>query len=199
MSGRRIPSFRHRYALVAHPDDNDRRLLESRLGRLGLMVHCQSGMPPAAVTTRAEIILFDVDTGTDGQFDGVDPAIPRIALIGSETPGRLEWMLSQNPSAYLMKPIRSSGIYTALAVAFHRTEQQRDMDERIARLQTRARSRDVVSAAVTQLMDAHGIAEPDAFRLLRRAAMDSRISMEALGACIVAGHALPERSRAGGG
>lgn len=47
------------------------------------------------------------------------PPVPLIALVGSETPGRLEWAIDQHPSSYLMKPIGSQGVFHALVTAFH--------------------------------------------------------------------------------
>ena len=43
---------------------------------------------------------------------------PIIALIGTETPSRLKWLLELQPASFLVKPLRSAGLYTALVVAF---------------------------------------------------------------------------------
>ena len=44
--------------------------------------------------------------------------VPIIALIGTETPSRLKWLLDLQPASFLIKPLRSAGLYTALVVAF---------------------------------------------------------------------------------
>ena len=186
MKGARIPSFRNLHALVVHPDDNDRRLLDARLRRLGLAVHCLDEMPPAEVASHADIVFFDVDTGIDGQFEGLPPAVKLVALVGAETPGRLEWMLAQEPGAWLMKPIRSNGVYTALAVAFHRCKQQQDAGRYVERLRFRARGRDPIDAAVAQIMQRSGCSEGMAFGILRKQAMDARLSLIALSESLLA-------------
>ena len=43
---------------------------------------------------------------------------PIIALIGTGTPSRLKWLLDLQPASFLVKPLRSAGLYTALVVAF---------------------------------------------------------------------------------
>ena len=197
MKGARIPSFRHLHALVVHPDDNDRKLLDGRLRRLGLAVHCYDTAPPAPVASHADVIFFDVDTGIDGQFAGLSTEVKRIALVGAETPGRLEWMLAQEPGAWLMKPIRSSGIYTALAVAFHRSKQQHDTEKHMERLRLRARSRDPVAAAVALIMRHHGCSEADAFSILRKTAMERRRSLVLLSESVLAGDVLVYQRTAG--
>jgi AmiR/NasT family two-component response regulator len=197
VKGARIPSFRNMHALVVHPDDNDRRLLEARLRRLGLAVHCLDEAPPAVVASQADVIFFDVDTGIDGQFEGLSPGVKLVALVGAETPGRLEWMLAQEPGAWLMKPIRSSGIYTALAVAFHRFKQQQDVGRYVERLRFRARGRDPVDAAVAQIMQRNGCSEDMAFGILRKQAMDSRLSLIALSESLLAGTAATEQQALG--
>lgn len=191
MKGTRIPSFRNLHALVVHSDDNDRRLLDARLRRLGLVVHCLEEMPPAEVASHADIVFFDVDTGIDGQFEGLPPTVKRVALVGAETPGRLEWMLAQEPGAWLMKPIRSSGVYTALAVAFHRSKQQQDAGRYVERLRCRARGRDPVDAAVARIMERSGCSEGMAFGILRKQAMDARLSLIALSEALLADAAGP--------
>lgn len=190
MKGPRIPSFRNLHALIVHPDDNDRRLLDGRLRRLGLVVHCYDSPPPAAVVSHADVVFFDVDTGVEGQFDGISTEVKRIALVGAETPGRLEWMLAQDPGAWLMKPVRSNGIYTALAVAFYRGIQQHDAEKYAARLQLRARFRDSVTAAVAQIMQQHKCSEADAFSILRKTAMNNRRSLVLLSESVLSGDVL---------
>ena len=180
MKGGRIPSFRNLHALVVHPDDNDRRLLDARLQRLGLTVHCFDSMPPAPVASHADFIFFDVDTGVDGQFNGVVQSVNLIALVGAETPGRLEWMLAQEPGAWLMKPIRSNGIYTALAVASHRLKQRHEGEKYVKRLRLRARARDSIETAVSYIKQRDSCTEDEAFNMLRKTAMDARVSLAAL-------------------
>jgi AmiR/NasT family two-component response regulator len=169
-----------------HPDDNDRRLLDGRLRRLGLVVHCLESMPLVQVASHADVIFFDVDTGIDGQLEGLAPSVRLIALVGVETPGRLEWMLAQKPGAWLMKPIRSSGVYTALAMAFHRLKQQHDTERYMERLRLRARHRDPVEAAILQIVRQNNCTENEAFSLLRREAMNTRSSLVALSELILA-------------
>jgi AmiR/NasT family two-component response regulator len=109
-----------------------------------------------------------------------------IAIVGAETPGRLDWMLQQRPAAYLLRPIRSSGVYTALVMGFHNAAEQKEFVARIDRLERRAQARRTVLAATTRLMETQGLSEPAAYRLLREAAMRQRTTIEDVSARIQA-------------
>jgi AmiR/NasT family two-component response regulator len=119
---------------------------------------------------------------------------PIIALIGTETPSRLKWLLDLRPASFLVKPLRSAGLYTALVVAFDSAQRRIDEAAQIERLEDRIRSRRIVFAAVLQIMRGHGLSEMDAFALIRRTAMRHRMTIEQLCASIVAVGGMPNRT-----
>ena len=105
---------------------------------------------------------------------------PIIALIGTETPSRLKWLLDLQPASFLIKPLRSAGLYTALVVAFDCAQRRIDEAAHIEKLEDRIRSRRVVFAAVLQVMRSHALSETDAFALIRQTAMRHRTTIEQL-------------------
>src|SRR4029079_12449482 len=119
---------------------------------------------------------------------------PIVALIGTETPSRLKWLLDLKPASFLVKPLRSAGLYTALVVAFDAALRRIDEAAYIERLEDRIRSRRVVFAAVLQIMRGHGMSETDAFALIRQTAMRHRTTIEILCAEIIAAGGMPNRT-----
>ena len=113
-------SVRGRRALVAMRDERDISILRRQLGRLGMIVgECD----PAEVRPQDdahEIIIVDADA-IPVRSDAA-PAwkthAPIIALIGTETPSRLKWLLDLQPASFLVLPLRSAVLYTALVGAF---------------------------------------------------------------------------------
>nr|WP_272214406.1 hypothetical protein [Marinicella sp. W31]MDC2880011.1 hypothetical protein [Marinicella sp. W31] len=92
---------------------------------------------------KADFVFFDVDGGHEGQFvweQGCAP-MPTIALIGSEAPGRIEWAIEQGADAHLLKPIGSTGVYSALLVASHAFNTARKQTDNIRALEGRLRQR----------------------------------------------------------
>ena len=98
-------------------------------------------------------------------------------------------------SSFLIKPLRSAGLYTALVVAFDTAQRRLDDAAHIERLEHRIRSRRVVFAAVLQIMRRHAMSEQDAFSLIRQTAMRHRTTIEQLCADIIAGGGMPEQDQ----
>lgn len=166
-------NFRGARVLIQLRDEAGSAVLVRSLERLGLQVTTD----PA----EAEIVFFDADE------DVAAPArdIPLVALIGSEAPSRLGRVVRQRASAWLMKPLRATEIFTAVFVAFNEhSARQREAQEREA-LRRRAEGRRVVVKAILQLMAMQGLTDDEAYRELRVASMRRRISVEEFAAEIL--------------
>jgi two-component system, response regulator PdtaR len=183
-------SLRGRKAFVAIKDDRDLSIVRRQFERLGIEI--ATWEPDNAFERRADVVLID------DEFLPLVPAMQRafhgspvIVLLGTETPSRLKLVLDLDPASFLVKPLRSAGIYAALVMAFERSERTSELRHQIVKLEERLRSRRVVLAAVLQVMHSHSIAEPAAFALIRRAAMEQRKTIEQVSAEIAASGSLP--------
>ena len=99
-----------------------------------------------------------------------------------------------HPASFLIKPLRSAGLYTALVVAFDCAQRRNDQLTRTEHLEERVRARRIVSAAVLMIMRGQDLGESDAFALIRRTAMRQRVTIEQLSADVVASGGLPGRT-----
>jgi AmiR/NasT family two-component response regulator len=175
----RIPNFRDQRALL---------LLE----RLGASVTVR--WPAEAVSAQnVDVLFFDSDLGFSGLFSW-EPgraAIPLIAVFGSEAPGRIEWTLAQAPAAYLFKPIGSTGVFTALSIAYHNFALRRDQEQALRQLGDRLQMRGTVLRAAVTLMQRHDLDDEHALRLLRSESMRRRLTLEAMSALVLDGKWLP--------
>lgn len=189
-------SFRGRRVLMVMRDEREISIVRRQLNRLGMTVteHDPAETPPLGQT--ADVIVVDADSIPikSDLATAWKAGAPVIALIGTETPSRLKWLLDLQPASFLIKPLRSAGLYTALVMAFDFAQRRSDEAARIERLQDRIRSRRVVFAAVLQLMHAHDLCEKDAFALIRQTAMRHRMTVEQLSADIVAIGGMPNRT-----
>jgi AmiR/NasT family two-component response regulator len=183
-------SLRGRKALVAIKDDRDLSIVKRQLERLGVdIVTWERDRAPEC---RADVVLID------DEFLPLTPTMlcallgsPVIALLGTETPSRLKLVLDLDPASFLVKPLRSAGIYAALVMAFERSERNNELKQQVFKLEERLRSRRIVLAAVLQVMHLHAVAEPAAFALIRRAAMEQRKTIEQMSAEIASKGSLP--------
>lgn len=188
----RIPNFRGRRALVLHRADRNQAAVVEQLERLGLDVDAR--WPAEGVrASEADVLFFDSDLGFDGLFAWAAgaPPLPLIALLGSEAPGRIEWTLEQEPAAYLLKPVGSTGVFSALSIAFHSFAQKQAKEAQLMRLRARLGGRNVVLLAAATLMKRCDLAADAALRLLRAESMRRRVSLEAMSALVLDGKWLP--------
>lgn len=179
--------IRGRRAAVSIVDERDRAIVCRQFGRLGVEVLPFDIIAGAPHPPDCDILLIDDDYLTVPGCIAASRSrdIPVVVLIGTETPSRLKLVIDCEPAAFLMKPLRSAGLYAALVVAFDRAEDVREARARIEKLEQRVRSRRILLAAVLQVMASHDLDEPAAFALIRRCAMEQRKSIEQLGAEIV--------------
>ena len=189
-------AVRGRRALMIMKDERDIALLRRQFDRLGMSVieaePAQLQLPPDGV----DVIVLDADSipiKSDCALSGKINS-PIIALIGTETPSRLKWLLDLQPASFLVKPLRSAGLYTALVVAFDCAQRRLEEASHLERLEDRIRSRRIVVAAVLQLIRAHALSEEDAFTLIRQTAMRYRTTIEQLSAEIIAVGGMPNRT-----
>ncbi|MET4086077.1 ANTAR domain-containing protein [Bradyrhizobium sp. S3.5.5] len=184
-------SLRGRKAIVAIKDERDATIVRRQFERLG--VDSIAWEPTEAIDFAPDLALID-----DEFLPLTQPArraflgrCPVIALLGTETPSRLKLVFELDPASFLVKPLRSAGIYAALVMAIERSERTNELKQQVLKLEQRLRSRRVVLAAVLQVMHSHALAEPAAFALIRKAAMEQRKTIEELSAEITAKGMLP--------
>jgi len=176
-------------------DERETSIVRRQFSRLGMTIseHDPAAPPP---NQAVDVILMDADAIPikSDQAMAWKGNVPIIALIGTETPSRLKWLLDLRPAAFLVKSLRSAGLYTALVVAFDSAQRKIDEAAHIEKLEDRIRSRRVVFGAVLQIMRGHDMSETDAFALIRQTAMRHRTTIEILCAEIIAAGGMPNRT-----
>ncbi len=182
----RIPILGGAKAFALHRQHANLTAIMRQLSAIGLSVTgCWPELPPEALG--ADFVFFDVDLGFDEQFPwppGEAP-MPIIALIGSEAPGRIEWALSHNADAQLLKPVGNSGVYSALLIARQSFAARRQLADEIATLQARVAERQTIVRAVAAL-SSQGIDDERAYAQLRSLAMSWQVNLEEAARRVVA-------------
>lgn len=186
-----IQNFRGQCAAILCPDDHNRAVLIQVLGRLGLKLQTvdplEGRAPLTAAIQGADFVFIDADLvealGCHTQL----PSQPVIAIVGLETPGRLQRAFDLGPAATLHKPLRSTGIYSALFIAANEHRRRQELALKMLALEARHRGRRFVIRAVVLLMRQHDIDDDEAYRILRDESMRLRMTLEELAAHIVAG------------
>lgn len=182
------PSFDHCLALVLHQPHALVNSIIRQLRQIGMTTDVLWPDLPASIDiTNYAVMFFDADRGHDSQFPwgrGEAP-MPTVALIGSETPGRIQWAMHRGADAHLLKPIGSGGIYSAMLIANHAFEQRRQLKGEIEGLRHRLSRREELAAATAQIMTARNISATEAYKALRLMAMSERLSIEDMAARLI--------------
>lgn len=182
----RIPALGGATAFVLHRPHANVQALARQLEAIGLVVRdCWPELPSEAVV--ADFVFFDVDMGFDGQFPwpAGEAPMPIVALIGSEAPGRIEWALSQKADAQLIKPVGTSGVYSALLIARQSFDARRQLAAEVAALRVRVAERHTIVRAVACLSQG-GLSDAGAYGRLRALAMSWQVNMEEAARRVVA-------------
>ena len=140
--------------LVLNRPHDSLRVLRRQAGVIGLEVtECWPALPPDAAGH--DFLVLDADTGHDGQLPwGAAPMpLPSVALIGSEAPGRIDWLLSRGVHATLMQPIGDRGPYAALLMARHRFAAEAELAARLHKQAWQLSQRENVLRAALLLVD----------------------------------------------
>ena len=121
-------SVRGRRALMVMRDERDISIVRRQLSRLGMTISEHDPTEPPQPNQTIDVILMDADAIPikSDQATLWKGNVPIIALIGTETPSRLKWLLDLQPASFLVKPLRSAGLYTALVVAFDSAQRRID-------------------------------------------------------------------------
>ncbi|MBZ9602352.1 ANTAR domain-containing response regulator [Phyllobacterium chamaecytisi] len=190
---RETPNFTGWRVTVLHRPEAATERLSRQLKLLGFHVTIQ--WIPLDADELPDVILVDADQGWNDllPWSGANAPRPVVALLGSEAPGRIAWLMEHGSCTIISKPIAASAIYPALVMAVSIHKEREAVRNRLLHLEERIRLRPLVHAAVQKIMAARQIDEEHAYSILRNCAMQRRVPMEQVAASIIGGaEPLPE-------
>lgn len=172
--------------LVAEDESLIRLDLVEMLGELGYEVVSQVGDGQSAVDRAAElkpdVCFLDVAMPVrDGLSAAEEIIANRHSAVVMVTAFSQQDIVTRAASAgvmgYVVKPFTKADLSPAIEMAAARWQQMRDLEGEVADLGERLAARDIVERAKARLQSDHGISESEAFALLRRQAMDARVTL----------------------
>jgi AmiR/NasT family two-component response regulator len=187
------PNFTGWRATILHRPEAATERLTRQLRLLGFRVTVQ--WVPLDASVLPDVVLVDADQGWDDllPWNGADAPLPVVALLGSEAPGRIAWLMEQGSCTIISKPVTASAVYPALVMAVSIYKERQAVRTRLQILEERVRLRPLVHAAVQKIMEARQMDEEQAYKILRARAMQKRLPMEQVAASIIGGaEPLPE-------
>lgn len=181
-----LDELRRARVFLIHPADEDGQLLATHLKRLG----CEVGHAwptPLSLPDGVDTVLVSVDDVAVGDMvqllDGTDVAV--IAIVTYESPTTLKSIYDLNAHGVMSKPLRPLGILTQFTLARYRHRTEGRLNSKIRKLEDTLKGRRMVDRAIRVLMDAQGMAEDAAYRVLRDQATAERTPLSSIAEEIV--------------
>jgi len=184
--------------LVAEDEALIRMDLVEMLGELGYAVVGEAANGQIAVELalelRPDVVLMDVAMPVrDGLSAAAEiieqrcaPVVMVTAFSESDT---VQHAAHAGALGYLVKPFNRSDLRPAIELAVARWAQMLQLEQQVDDLGARVRARDVVDEAKSLLQSQLGMTEAEAFALLRRQAMDGRVTLAEVAAQVLRGAA----------
>ncbi|MFO1318076.1 MAG: ANTAR domain-containing protein [Burkholderiales bacterium] len=186
-TSRLLRDLRSLQVVVYHPDDTDGQELIAQLRRIG----CQTKAfwpPQDRLPGDAELVFLAVRpemSNIEPAWARRDDAPPVIVVVNYENPTLVESVLRMNACGIIASPVKSFGLLSAIVVARHQFERDRDRVKYIAKLEQRLAGMRKVAKAKTILMQTRSVNEDDAYKLIREQAMAKRVTTEEIADAII--------------
>lgn len=169
--------------------------LVETLRELGYLVVGEAGDGAAGIeavrSTNPDVVFMDVNMPV---MDGITATRTIVAedlaavvmVTAYAQRSVVDEAVAAGASGYIVKPFNSSDLAPAIEVAVAQRGQVRALRNQVEALAERAQSRSLVDEATSLLGATQGLNEAEAFALLRRAAMDRRVTLSEAAAEVLA-------------
>ena len=180
--------------LVAEDEALIRLDLVEMLTELGYDVVAQVADGQAAVDRtrelRPDVVLLDIAMP---QRDGLSAAeeigaegLAAVVMVTAFSQGESVARAAQaGVNGYLVKPFTRSDLTPTVEVALARWAQAQGLGAQVASLTQRLAERDLVDEAKQRIQATFGVSEAEAFALMRRQAMDARVTLVEVAAEVI--------------
>jgi response regulator NasT len=139
---------------------------------------------------RPDVIILDIrmpemDGLTAARTIAQEEIAPVVLLSAFGDMPLVEQAKEAGVVSYLVKPLREAEVTPALDVAIARSQEMRVLKKQVDTLAEQLATRAMVTRAKGILMQKLGITEPEAYRKIQKASMNSRKSMREMAEAII--------------
>lgn len=181
-------------ALLCSADSIERDRLKFKLKGLGVAEIMESGDAGRALSLafdlHPELVIIDISS-LGKEWPSTIASIrerlkiPVIILGRSFSSEMLGKALAAGAGGFLVKPVREEELWPAIELASLHDHEVESLKEQLAELKGALESRKVIEKAKGVLMRSCGLSEPDAFKRIRKLAMDKRKTLKEIAEAIL--------------
>jgi two-component system, response regulator / RNA-binding antiterminator len=138
----------------------------------------------------AEVIVCDLDDPSRDALEGMralyrDEPRPVVLFAEKGEPEQIEAALEAGVAAYVVEGLAPARVRPVIEVAIRRFRAHQSLREELAEARQGLEERKLIDRAKLALMQRHRLSEPDAYKRLRRMAMDRGQRLAELAATIM--------------
>jgi response regulator NasT len=180
--------------LLVDSDGDRATAVEQGLAEAGCVVVAIAtgidGLTRAVRDTGAEVIVCGLDDPSRDELEGMralhhEEPRPVVLFAEKATPEQIEAALEAGVAAYVVEGMAPARIRPVIEVAIHRFRAHQALRRQLAVAQSDLEDRKLVDRAKGALMQRHRLSEPEAYRRLRRMAMDQGLRLAAIATLIL--------------
>lgn len=188
--GRHEAAIAELNVLVLTPRSGEGEMLIRELQRTRARVrHCWP--VPETIAEEADIVITEMIAGLSGRLPWVPgQAKAALVILLPAGPVNLDQLHNCAPDALLARPFSAVAIPACLLEAHTRFTYEKRLRLRIDKLDETLRGIRTIERAKAILVQTRRIGEDDAYNLIRRQAMDRRVTVNAVAAAIIDSHDL---------
>lgn len=178
-------------ALLADFDCSDCRIVATATAEDDLLSKVEHDQP--------DVVIVDMDAPNRDSLEAlrsVQSYTPRpmVMVTEDEDPDSIRRAVRAGVSAYVVGGLQQKRIRPILDAAIARFEQYRSLEKELDKTRSQLAERKVIERAKGLIMAQRKIGEPEAYRLLRKAAMDRNLRLAEVAENIVSAAELLQRS-----
>lgn len=138
----------------------------------------------------AEVIVCGLDDPSRDELEAMralhrDEPRPVVLFAERAAPEQIEAALAAGVAAYMIEGMAPARVRPVIEVAIRRFRAHQALREELAEARQALEDRKLVDRAKALLMERHRLTEPDAYRRLRRMAMDRGLRLAVLAAQVL--------------
>ena len=182
--------------LLADTEPERSRLVDSRLGQAGA-TECVRPLPGEALSDavareRPDVVIVDMARPDRDALDDIrhiakDNPRPVVMFVDHDNAGFMEAAIEAGVSSYNVVDAALPDVKPIVATAVAMFRRHRRVVEKLERAETVLKERQLVDQAKAFLMRRRGVGEPEAYRWLRRQAMNRGRRIAEVAAELLAG------------
>jgi response regulator NasT len=183
--------------LLVDSDSDRAAAVQAELTDAGCtVVAITAGTAGTAALTRhvrdsgAEVIVCGLDDPSRDELEAMralhrDEPRPVVLFAERAAPEQIEAAMAAGVAAYMIEGMAPARVRPVIEVAIRRFRAHQALREELAEARQALEDRKLVDRAKALLMERHRLAEPDAYRRLRRMAMDRGLRLAVLAAQVL--------------